>query len=134
MKNEEDVKKLLSRKGLKRTPLRIALLGRFLETDHSLSYTDFDALTGNTADKSTIYRNLNRFEQVGLLHRIEDASGVAKYAYGDNRSQHHHLHFLCDSCHNTYCLNKTEEKSIKVPEGFQPRSVNILINGTCPNC
>lgn len=134
MKDQESAKKLLSQKGLKRTPFRISLLDRFLETDRSLSYNDFGDLAKSTADKSTIYRNLNRFEQVGLLHRIEDTSGVAKYAFGDHGTQHGHLHFVCESCHNTYCLEVMETPDIHLPKGFQSKHSTTIINGVCVHC
>lgn len=125
---------MLNQARLKKTPARIAVLMRFLSVEHAQSYFDLQEAFKGNYDKSTLYRTLGSFEEAELLHRIDDASGISKYAFGKWYDRFGHAHFICDSCHNTYCLNKMEEKTLKVPEGFQSRAVNILINGTCPNC
>ena len=73
---------LLERKGLKKTKVRMALLQHFMKMDHAESYNDLRSALADDVDKSTLYRNLTSFEAAGIIHSINDHSGIAKYAFG----------------------------------------------------
>lgn len=126
---------ILKGTGLKRTKLRIVLLDFFLNTKHAQSYLDIKQVLGESVDKSTLYRNLSAFEEMGIIHRINDHSGVAKYAFGPPRSHgHNHAHFVCEKCETVYCVEKTATVEVSVPKGFETKAVQTIIRGTCSDC
>ncbi len=132
--NEMSIDELLQTKGLKKTKVRMALLTCMLKADHAQSYPELKQALGNRVDKSTLYRNLSAFEEVGIIHRI-DHSGIAKYALGKAHDEEHdHAHFVCDVCETVYCVEKVPETDIKVPDGFKTKIVQTIIKGTCADC
>ena len=125
---------LLQEQGLKRTKLRIALLNYLFNAKHAQSYPDIKRALGEKVDKSTLYRNLTAFEEVGIIHRIEH-SGVAKYAFG--KAHEHglnHAHFVCEECETVYCMEELTPLQFNVPKGFKTNRVQTIIRGICADC
>lgn len=129
------IEDLLHKQGLKRTKLRVALLSCFIESKHALSFFDIKNGLFEDIDKSTLYRNLATFEHAGIIHRINDQSGITKYAYGPIKNeQGGHAHFVCEQCSTVYCMKEVQLENIVVPEGFKKKSVQTIIKGICGNC
>ena len=132
---EETFEHLLEKKGLKKTKVRKALIQHFMKMDHAQSYNDLQAALVNEVDKSTLYRNLTSFEQAGIIHRINDHSGVAKYAFGESPNEgKEHAHFVCEYCKTVYCVEELEPHQFNVPKGFKTKKVQTIIMGTCADC
>lgn len=130
-----DVTTILKQHGLKQTRLRVALLGCFARAAHAQSYLDIKKELGDTVDKSTLYRNLSAFESAGIIHRINDQSGIAKYAFGKVHDHgKHHAHFVCERCKTVYCIEAEQEVQLNVPNGFTTNDIQTVIKGTCVNC
>nr|WP_299382799.1 transcriptional repressor [Allomuricauda sp.] len=126
---------LLEKKGLKKTKLRLELIQHFKEAKHAQAYSDLKQALVSDVDKSTLYRNLSIFEEVGLIHGINDHTGVTKYALGSEPSSGHgHAHFVCECCETVYCMNGTTELQFEMPHGFKPKNVQTIIKGICANC
>ncbi|WP_422349950.1 Fur family transcriptional regulator [Flagellimonas sp.] len=126
---------LLDQKGLKKTKLRLELVKHFKDAKHAQSYSDLKEIMGEGVDKSTLYRNLSAFEEVGLIHGINDHSGITKYALGASPSAgQEHAHFVCESCETVYCVKGMTEIQMKVPSGFKAKNIQTIIRGTCANC
>ena len=126
---------ILQEGGLKRTKLRTALLSCFMNTNSAQSYLDIKSKLGQNIDKSTLYRNLSAFEDAGIIHRINDQSGISKYAFGKVHGHGgNHAHFVCDKCETIYCMEKSTTVDIHVPKGFKTKDIQTIIKGTCPNC
>lgn len=126
---------LLAQKGLKKTKVRMALLQHFLHLDHAQSYSDLQLALKNEIDKSTLYRNLTSFEQAGIIHRINDHSGVSKYAFGAvPRGGQEHAHFVCESCETVYCMEISEILQINIPKGFKTNNIQTIVKGICSKC
>ncbi len=126
---------LLEQKGLKKTKVRMALLQHFMRTDHAESYNDLQSALANDVDKSTLYRNLASFEQAGIIHSINDHSGIAKYAFGASPNMGiDHAHFVCESCETVYCMEELTLQRPEVPEGFKTTKVQTIIKGICSKC
>ena len=126
---------LLERKGLKKTKVRMALLQHFMKMDHAESYNDLRSALADDVDKSTLYRNLTSFEAAGIIHSINDHSGIAKYAFG--ASPHmgiDHAHFVCESCETVYCMEELTPHRPEVPDGFKTTKVQTIIKGICSKC
>jgi Fur family ferric uptake transcriptional regulator len=103
----------------------------------ALSSSEFESAT--RADRITVYRTLRTYESAGIFHRVQDMSGVDKYALcGDNCSaqghQHTHAHFHCTSCKETSCLKEVNLVSQVLPQGYQINESNLTYTGICPAC
>lgn len=126
---------ILTNNGLKKTKVRLALLQQFLKENHALSYNDLKAAVPQTVDKSTLYRNLSNFENAGVIHRINDYTGVTKYALGGGATTGTtHAHFVCQKCETVYCMQKTTNITVRVPSGFTTQKIETIIQGVCDKC
>lgn len=90
-------------------------------------------------DRITLYRTLIAFEECGLIHHSVDAAGQKKYALCDtccNEHKHHdnHVHFHCNSCGETECLENQIPTDLDLPKGYQVKDFQFNVMGICPNC
>lgn len=130
--------KRLVQKGIKPTAMRLLVLKYLAQQSHSVSLNDIEAEMNDT-DRITVYRTLKTFQEKGLVHKIEDGTGSAKFALCsdecDTSCKHDlHIHFYCTSCKETYCLPKTHVPDISLPAKFQLQEINLMAKGTCEKC
>lgn len=123
---------------LRSTPSRQEILHLFLKKDYALSHGDIEKEINNALDRVTVYRTLKTFLDRGLIHKVLDDEGALKYALCNeacNAAGHHHdhVHFKCTRCGQTNCLD-IEIPSVKLPKGYKPEELNLLIQGICENC
>jgi len=129
------VDSLLKEHKLKKTRLRVALLNCILQSKHAQSYLDLKRELGEPIDKSTLYRNLHVFEEAGIIHHINDQSGLTKYAFGQVHAHgRNHAHFVCEKCETVFCVKESTTIDVQVPEGFKTKNIQTIIRGTCDNC
>jgi Fur family transcriptional regulator, ferric uptake regulator len=125
--------------GLRHTAGREALLEVLLRADHALSHGDIDTALGPDHDRVTIYRTLRTFVDKGLIHRVLDNMGDPRYALcrdacGSGHHQHDHVHFKCNACGQTTCLNTVQIPAVVLPGGYVRQETNLLIEGVCADC
>lgn len=92
---------------------------------------------GDSVDRATIYRTLELFERLGIVHRL-NIGWKYKYELSDIFLEHHH-HFYCSNCGKNYDLPanamlETMVDSLASKEGFSPRGHHLEIYGLCPAC
>lgn len=58
------------------TPVRLMLYQALEQASGAMSLSDLEVEL-RTVDKSSIFRNLQLFLEVGLIHQIQDGSGIA---------------------------------------------------------
>lgn len=108
-----------------------------MEQKTALSLSDLEEKF-EKADKVTLYRTLKTFEKNKLIHSINDGSGVLKYAICNEEHEYDseklHVHFLCTSCNQIYCLDDVLTPQIKLPNQFELESINIIVKGVCSTC
>jgi len=73
------------------------------------------------------------------IHKVPDANNVSKYALcpeecSKNAHQHNHIHFICNICNNTFCIDKIKVPAIKDIIGFRVKSSKLILEGECPDC
>ena len=126
---------------LRSTPCRVDVLATFQAVDFALSQGDIEQKLSDQYDRVTVYRTLKTFLTQGLLHKVLDDNGGVKYALckelchqGDHHHQHDHVHFKCNQCGQTTCLETVHIPSIQLPAGFTKQESNLLIQGTCSLC
>jgi Fur family ferric uptake transcriptional regulator len=123
---------------LRSTPTRQEILHLFLQKEYALSHGDIENEISNTLDRVTVYRTLKTFLDKGLIHKVLDDEGSLKYALCNeacSQSAHHHehVHFKCLKCGQTNCL-QVEVPAVRLPKGYKPKEVNLLIQGICEHC
>lgn len=130
-------KEILECKGIGLTPNRILVLEALLGEDHPVSLSDLE-ISMDTMDRSSIFRTLTLFLKYGVVHGIEDGSGSLKYEVctgeGGCSIADMHVHFYCESCHSTFCLESVHVPTVRMPDGFEQHYVNYMIKGLCPDC
>jgi Fur family transcriptional regulator, ferric uptake regulator len=133
-----DINDLLLQHKLRKTPNRAAILGEFLKTRFALSHGDLEQ-TLSDFDRVTIYRTLSSFVEQGLIHKVMDDSGTTKYALCSEHCSEHrhddaHVHFSCNKCGHTFCLDHMPVPEPKLPRSYVVQDYNFLIQGVCKNC
>ena len=128
----------LKDKQIRPTAMRLLVLETLQKQKAAVSLLDLEAAF-ERADRITLFRTLKTFEEKGLIHRIEDGSGSAKFALcadACKEGHHHdlHVHFFCNRCQETYCLPKSKIPDISLPHSFKPEEVQLLVKGICGSC
>lgn len=136
----KEVNEYLTEKNLRITPCRLFVLNEFLKKNkESLSEVDLEKKAKKRFDRVTIYRTLKTFIESNILHRVIDDDNIEKYALcvhtcSDKEHNHEHVHFKCDNCNTTTCLDDVAIGNINLPAGYKKREINYLIIGTCIKC
>jgi Fur family ferric uptake transcriptional regulator len=132
------VKEILSVYELKSTTCRNEVLSLFLSTVQALAQSDIEKEVDPSHDRVTVYRTLKTFLDKGLIHKVLDDAGVTKYALcnecTENTHNHEHVHFKCEICGQTSCLEKIAIPVINLPKGYKIIEKSLLIQGVCANC
>ncbi|MBU1822428.1 MAG: transcriptional repressor [Bacteroidetes bacterium] len=135
---EQHVIDTLKEHKLRTTSCRENTLGIFLSRDMALSHGDLEATLGDRFDRVTIYRTLRTFLDKGIIHKVLDDEGVRYALCRDSCSEHNHhhdhVHFKCNECGQTNCLENLHVPAVQLPKGYQAREVNLLIQGLCASC
>jgi Fur family ferric uptake transcriptional regulator len=128
----------LKKHGLKITGFRVDILSLFTSANHALSLSDIELAIGDH-DRITLYRTLKSFEDKGIIHKVLDSNGSSKFAAceGACTQYHHHdehIHFHCQTCNHTYCLDYVHVPRIKLPNGYVFNSAQMTVQGLCQKC
>lgn len=118
------------------TPTRRKILTLFEIASEAICSSMIEEQLSGTADRSTIYRTLQAFEEDGLIHKIVDPTGKIFYAAckkcSDEEHVHNHFHFKCEKCQKVECLD--EKISIPKLKGHVVNDFYGVVNGLCVNC
>jgi len=134
----KDHEEILQQKGINPTAMRVVALDYLTKQSSALSLTDIEISLKKT-DRVTLYRTMKTFEEHGLVHRIDDGTGVTKFALCQpdcTADGHHdlHVHFYCTDCKETHCLPKTQIPEVNLPGGYEREEINLIVKGLCPAC
>jgi len=125
---------------LRITDCRKEVLKIFLKMKAALSHADLEEKLHADFDRVTIYRTLKTFLESDLIHKVLDDSGATKYALcshdhvGGHSRDHEHVHFKCEKCGKTICIEEVQLPKIVLPEGYVNKEVNLLVQGICDKC
>jgi Fur family transcriptional regulator, ferric uptake regulator len=130
---------VLKKSGLSITNSRKKILELFLNKPGALAHADIEKSTGESFDRVTVYRTLQSFVEKGIIHSIPTTDNAVLYALcKDNcgAGHHHdnHVHFICNACHKTICLDEVTIPQVKLPKGFKPDGAEMVVNGVCGEC
>ena len=129
---------LLKKNQLSVTDSRKKILEYFFGANGALAHADIEKMSGDKFDRVTIYRTLQTFVEKGIIHTIPTPDNSIKYALckDDCHPGHHHdehIHFLCDNCGTTYCLD-AHVPEVNLPRGFKASQTDVVVSGVCDKC
>lgn len=123
---------------LRITDCRLEIIREFLDKQVALAHSDLEESLDNQFDRVTIYRTLKTFVDKDVIHKVLDDTGGAKYALcshdEDQEHSHEHVHFKCEICGETTCLEDIILPQVKLPSGFQKKEMSLLVQGVCEKC
>ena len=122
--------------GIRPTANRILVVRALLAADRPMSLTELEHNI-LTLDKSGIFRALTIFRDNHLVHVIEDGGGSVRYELCTSDGEDDddlHVHFYCESCRRTFCIDNVPVPAVSLPRGYRPESVNYMFKGQCPEC
>jgi Fur family transcriptional regulator, ferric uptake regulator len=129
---------VLRRNHLSVTDSRKKILSLFLQHKDALTHGDIEKKAGEKFDRVTIYRTLQTFVEKGIIHSIPTSDNAVRYALcKDCTEGHHHddhVHFMCDNCNTTICLDNVVSPKIDLPAGYIASDVQVVIHGMCKEC
>lgn len=134
-----NIKEILKEHDLRLTTPREDVLKLFFAKEFALSHADIEDEVRHSIDRVTVYRTLKTFLDKGILHKVLDDSGAAKYALcntqcSSHEHKHEHVHFKCMECGFTQCVEDVEVPTVTLPEGYQFKEANLLVQGVCKDC
>ena len=139
MQTDNEIAGLLKRNSLSITGSRKKILQLFLEQAGALAHGDIEKRAGEKFDRVTVYRTLQTFVDKGIIHNIPTSDNSILYALCKDNCEagHHHdnhVHFICDKCNKTICLDDVTIPEVKLPKGFTPKHAEMVVNGICDDC
>jgi Fe2+ or Zn2+ uptake regulation protein len=139
MKSEisKRIEMLLRSSGLRRTGPRVAILRVLMRAGKPLSQEKIAAKLGPAIpNKVTIYRTLERFCEVGLVHKAFMQERAWHFELADKCTESQcHPHFTCKKCGVISCLVGLPVSIIKgVKKGFVIHRQRVQLEGLCPRC
>lgn len=87
-----------------------------------------------TISLATVYNCLDTLVECGLVKQVNMEREATRYC----PNLEEHGHFLCESCGKVFdvplSFGKKPGALWKLPEGFQVKSVEVTLRGTCRDC
>jgi len=133
-----NIEQILENNHIKPTAMRLLVLQFILHRKSALSLSQLENYF-DRADRTTLYRTIKTFKENGIVHQIDDGSGITKYAVCEENCNCEietdlHLHFHCSQCEETTCLTAHKIPHINLPEGYAAENVNLVVKGICDKC
>lgn len=126
---------VLRRKGMRITQQKKAILDVFADNpDKMLSVSDIAEILGGVADNATVYRNVRRFLELGIIETITDSRGVQRFVVCCDGKHHHHL--ICTSCGRiiNFPCDTPFWRLLAEQNGFAEQYHRIEVYGMCSQC
>lgn len=136
---EQKIIDLLKRSNLSITDSRKKILESFFQENSALAHADIEDHVGEDFDRVTIYRTLQTFVDKGIIHTIPTPDNAVLYALckdSCSAGHHHdnHVHFICDNCNKTFCLEDVVVPTVHMPVGFAASQIDMVVSGICNYC
>lgn len=128
---------LLEHHDVKPTANRLLIVRALSDMERPASLTELTDRV-RSIDKSNVFRALTIFREHHLVHVIEDGSDTVRYelclSHDGGLDDDMHVHFYCERCQRTFCLEDTPVPQVPLPEGYRQSGVNYVVKGLCPAC
>ncbi|BAS28635.1 Fur family transcriptional regulator [Limnochorda pilosa] len=138
----DHVRDRLGRQDQRLTPQRETVLRVLLEhaNEHLTAEEVYLEARGAAPDlgMATVYRTLDLFERLGVVHRLDAGQGVARYEFRPEGEGHYHHHLICLECGRILeferDLLEPVERAVEKETGFLVIDHSLLLFGLCPDC
>ena len=130
----------LRARGLRLTPQRARVLAAVTALEHATPETigarlrDEAGPDGAAPDTSTVYRNLELLERLGLVWHTHLGKGAPIY----HAAEHPHLHVVCASCGSVESVDPdlldSAAERLAAELGFIVDVGHVALSGTCRAC
>ncbi len=136
---DEKAKNLLDSNGLKKTSGRIVILSLLINEQKPLTHQEIkDKMYDVKINEATIYRSLEAFEEMGIIHKIDGIDKISRFAISrgiSNPTESEHPHFICTLCGEIECLTELKIPKLKPSgKGYEIKEREMFIKGLCKNC
>ncbi|HZC99903.1 MAG TPA: Fur family transcriptional regulator [Actinomycetes bacterium] len=128
---------LLREQGMRMTPQRIAIVTEIMSTPgYVIPMQVIKHIQTHVpgVSPSTVYRTLERLEQVGVLVHVHLESGIGYHRLDDVQ----HVHLICSRCGAENELPNTAldrlARLVEHDHGFRPDFTHHAISGLCATC
>ncbi|MDP3464128.1 MAG: transcriptional repressor [Bacteroidales bacterium] len=133
------IKTILNEYSLAKTPCRAEILRILDQASLALSEDEIRQQFTVEFDRATVFRTLRTFLEMNIIHRVMVTPTDIKYALTkDQKSKgnaiRNHAHFHCQHCDQVVCLGSLAVDQSSIPEGFDVKAFDIVVNGTCDRC
>ena len=134
---EKHLRDLMESHGVRPTANRIVIAQALKAAGRPMSMTELETVL-ETIDKSNVFRTLQAFREAHLVHVLDDTGDGVRYElchrHDDEEDDDVHVHFYCERCHRTFCLEDIPVPPVAVPDRFMVQTVSYLLKGICPDC
>jgi len=138
MINAKEIISKLREGGFRSTGIREAILNLFCKSKKPLSCLDIQKYLKQksiSANKTTVYRELDFLKKQKLIEEFQLDDGVRRYEISSN----HHHHVVCTKCKKIECVElakelKSQEKEIEKNNKFKIISHSLEFYGLCHKC
>jgi Fur family ferric uptake transcriptional regulator len=137
-RSTRELKQRLRGAGQRVTTQRIAVLSAFSVRGQHLTAEEIcDRVESSSPaiNRSTVYRTLERFRDLGLISETDLGGGVREYELLDE-ARHHHL--ICRECRAMIELDddlvEPLREQIRAHYGFEAGIEHLALFGLCPYC
>jgi Fur family ferric uptake transcriptional regulator len=137
---EEPLAERLRSRGLRLTPQRQRVLAAVTALEHATPESIGARLReeagpgGAAPDTSTVYRNLELLERLGLVWHTHLGKGAPVY----HVAEHPHLHVVCSSCGEVSSVDPAilhgAAERLAAEHGFTVDVGHVALTGTCRAC
>lgn len=134
--NEPDLIFLMQQHNIKPTANRIIVAKALAKEHRPITMSELEDCIGSI-DKSGIFRALKIFKECQLVHTLEDSDGVRYelcHSYDHATDNDMHVHFHCEHCGETICIENLAIPEVQLPEAFLIQSASFVLKGICPKC
>jgi Fur family ferric uptake transcriptional regulator len=132
----------------RQTRQRDALLQALQGSARALTPVELCALAQQqvaTLNLSTVYRQLNALQELGVVTRVDLPGQSARYEAAcaqhhhgvgtQGEQDHHHHHFHCTQCDRVFPIHACPGTMAELaPPGFQVQRHDLTLHGLCADC
>jgi Fur family transcriptional regulator, ferric uptake regulator len=135
---ENRIENILKENKVKPTAMRLLVLQYMLKKEVAVSLTTIENFF-ERSDRTTLFRTLKTFATHEIVHKINDGTGVTKYALCEKDcrctvEKDLHVHFHCNICDETICFPKNKIPHIELPINYIAEEINLVVSGVCEKC
>lgn len=133
-----DLERRLEKNNVKPTAMRLLILQLLRNKNVAVSLTDLENHFVKS-DRTTLYRTIKTFVKNEIAHKIDDGTGVTKYALCEENCHcaietDLHVHFHCNICNETICMPNNKIPHVDLPDGFTAIEASLVVKGVCNKC